>query len=240
MARLFIGQREIQFINDLTKEFIKDVVGQVIHYFPVSVIKSRVHGLYNESTEKVFDNPIKVPALVGQPEWSSKTTSFGPDLESRLEVMIQARDLADKGIKLSEGDMFTFDDVLYEILTYVNMNNIFGMAEYDVSWKITAKSARLGQMDPASIPLPRKAPDGEQVVFEQQRGLPITSDGEATGDIREMRQRLSKDMAPVALGTGARRVEPNTGDDGDFIQGSDASSFNNDPPPPKKGIYDDE
>ena len=30
MARLFIGQREADFISDITKEFIKDVAGQKI------------------------------------------------------------------------------------------------------------------------------------------------------------------------------------------------------------------
>ena len=83
------------------------------------------------------------------------------------------------------------------------------------------------------------APDDVQKVFEQQRGLAITSTGEATGDIREMRERLGHVMAPIALGTGAKKVEPNVNEVGDTIEGDKASSFNNDPLPPKKGIYDD-
>ena len=222
----------------MVKEYIKDVVGQVIHYFPISSIKSDVHGVYNESVKKIFENPIKIPAIVGQPEWSSKTTSFGPDLEAKLEVSIQYKDLLDKKLVLSEGDLFSFDDVLYEILTFYNVNNIFGLAEYNNSWKITARSARLGQLDPNSLPLPRLAPDDVQKVFEQQRGLPITSTGEITNDIREMRERLNHVMAPIALGTGAKKVEQND-ENGDFIEGDKATSFNNDPLPPKKGIYDE-
>lgn len=239
MARLFIGQREVEFINDITKEYTKDVIGQVIHYFPISSIKSDVHAVYNEASRKIFENPIRIPALVGQPEWSSKTTNFGPDLEARLEVMLQYRDLQDKKIVLSEGDLFSYDDVLYEILTFVNLNNIFGMAEYNVAWKLTARSARLSQAEIANLPPPRLAPDDVQKVFEQQRGLAITSTGEATGDIREMRERLGHVMAPIALGTGAKKVEPNVNEVGDTIEGDKASSFNNDPLPPKKGIYDD-
>lgn len=210
----------------------------MIHYFPISSIKSDVHGVYNESVKKIFENPIKIPALVGQPEWSSKTTSFGPDLEAKLEVSIQYKDLLDKKLILSEGDLFSFDDVMYEILTFYNVNNIFGLAEYNNSWKITARSARLGQLDPNSLPLPRLAPDDVQKVFEQQRGLPITSTGEITNDIREMRERLNHVMAPIALGTGAKKVEQND-ENGDFIEGDKATSFNNDPLPPKKGIYDE-
>ena len=240
MARLFIGQREVEFINDITKEFLKDVIGQVIHYFPVSSIKSEVHAVYNEAVRKIFENPIRIPALVGQPEWTSKTTNFGPDLEAKIEVLLQYRDLQDKNIVLSEGDLFSYDDTLYEIINFVNSGkNIFGLAEYYTSWKITGRSARLSQAEVANLPPPRLAPDDVQKVFEQQRGLPITSTGEATGDAREMRVRLGHVMAPVALGTGAKKVEPNVNELGDTIEGDKASSFNNDPLPPKKGIYDE-
>lgn len=239
MARLFIGLREVQFINDLTKEFIKDVAGQVIHYFPVSAIKSSVHKVYNESIQKIFENPISIPALVGMPEYSSKTTNFGPDIEAKIEVLVQYKDLQDKKIVLSEGDFFSYDDMFYEVLTVTNAGkNIFGLAEYNVSWKITARSARLNQLDVPNLPDPRLAPEDIQITYEQQRGLPVMNDGQETGDVREMRERLGQDMAPIALGTGQRRVEPNTGEDGNFIEG-ETPSFNNDPLPPKKGIYDE-
>lgn len=223
----------------MTKEFIKDISGQFINYFPVSSIKSSVHKVYNESLQKIFENPISIPALVGQPEYSSKTTNFGPDVEAKIEVLIQYKDLQDKGIVLSEGDFFSYDDIFYEILTVTNAGkNIFGLAEYNVSWKITARNARLNQLDVPNLPPPRLSPEDIQNVFEQQRGLPITNDGQSTGDVREMRERLKTDMAPIALGTGQRRIEPNVNDLGDFIEG-ETQSFNNDPLPPKKGVYDE-
>ena len=46
MARLFVSEREINFINDTMKEVVKDVIGQKIYYFPISEIKSRVHDIY--------------------------------------------------------------------------------------------------------------------------------------------------------------------------------------------------
>ena len=35
MARLFITPRELNFISDITKEIIKDVVGQKVYYYPI-------------------------------------------------------------------------------------------------------------------------------------------------------------------------------------------------------------
>lgn len=238
MARLFIGQKEIQFINDITKEFTHDVVGQFILYMPLSTLRSAVHPVYDEAPEKIFDNPIKIPAMVGQPEWASKNTAFGPQLECNLEVMIQVKDLDDKKITPSEGDMFMFDNTVYEILTLVNTNNIFGLAEYELTWKITAKSARLSQLDSNGIKNLPKTPLGvgdTQMTFEQQRGLAVTSDGEATGDVREMRERLGGNMADIALGTGPRKVAPNERTDN---PNEKVTTFVNDPPPAKAGIYD--
>ena len=64
MPRLFITPREINLINDLAKEVIKDVVGQKIYLFQISEAKSKIHDVYEESTEKIFDNPIELECLV--------------------------------------------------------------------------------------------------------------------------------------------------------------------------------
>ena len=68
MSRLFITERELNFISDLTKEVVSDVIGQKIYYYPISEIKTRTHDVYNESPEKVYDNPLEVHALVDSPE----------------------------------------------------------------------------------------------------------------------------------------------------------------------------
>ena len=44
MARLFITPREIDFISDVTKEIVKDVIGQKIYYYKVREDLSKVHG----------------------------------------------------------------------------------------------------------------------------------------------------------------------------------------------------
>ena len=64
MARLFITPREIDLISDITKEVVKDVVGQKIYYYPISDTKSKIHEVYQESPEKVFDNPIEINCLI--------------------------------------------------------------------------------------------------------------------------------------------------------------------------------
>ena len=64
MSRLFITERELDFISDITKEIIKDVIGQKVFYYRVRDDLTQVHDVYNEAQEKIFDPPLEVDALV--------------------------------------------------------------------------------------------------------------------------------------------------------------------------------
>jgi hypothetical protein len=226
MARLFVTSREIQFINDISKEFIKDIVGQTINYYPVSTLKTKVHPVYDEAVKKIFDNPIRVPVLADQPQAEHMTNVFGSEKSSTLEVFIQARDLIDKGFTLYEGDFFTYGDQAYEIASFTTLGNIYGQEEYEVGYKVIGHAARLGQFDVKNSLQPNKDSAGTyeetqvQKTFEQQRGFGETPLDGTTGDVRQLRERLKDDMAEIALGEGPRVV----GVDAD----KGASSFYND------------
>lgn len=205
MARLFITQREVDYFNDLAKEVIKDVIGQQIIYWPVSTLKTKIHPVYNEAVKKIFENPIRVDALVGQPTWETRINNFGPEQENTLEVWVQNRDLFQKGIEVCEGDFFTYGVLVFEIVSVLDMNNFFGQAEHEVGTKIIGKLARTGEFDPKKFfrPVDESRPP---TPFEQQRGLPENMDG-PTGDVRDVRERLGDDLAPIALGEGPRKVD---------------------------------
>lgn len=211
MSRLFLTRREIEFINDITKEFFKDIVGQTITYWPISILKTQVHEVYDEAIHKIFENPIKLDVLAAQPAWETRNNVFGQEQTNKFEVFVQARDLLDKGINIREGDFFTYGDVVYEITSYLNLGNIYGQEEYTNGYKITGVAARPGQFDPATFFPPRvdssqpfeQAP--VQQTFVQQRGLPENIQGE-TGDFRQGRDRLGEDAPQTALGEGPREV----------------------------------
>lgn len=211
MARLFITSREIAFINDVTKEFIKDVVGQWIIYYPISTLKTQIHPVYDEAIEKIFENPIKLDAIVGQPEKEKNYSQFGMDNHTKLEVLIQSRDLLDKQIEIHNGDFFVYENQVFEIQDNLEMNNIFGQGEYSVAYKLTAASVRVGIIDLPTfkqlIQDGKNFADSEvQKEFEQQRGFADDLEGNNTGDFRQMRDRLGDEMAPIALGEGPRKV----------------------------------
>lgn len=212
MSRLFIGPKEIQFINDLTKEYMKDITGFFAYLFPVSVEKSIVDDVYDEAIEKVFENPIKLDIIPEQPERKRTFTDFGYDRTAEFTFYVQPRDLIDKGISINPGDFVLFGSELYEVANIGSRDNIFGQAEYNATFPVTCRLARMGEIDintfKQAIYDSKHFKDSQvQKTFEQQRGYKETEHNGATGDHRQMRERLKDDMAPIALGEGPRKVE---------------------------------
>jgi hypothetical protein len=207
MARLFLTPREINFMNDISKELVKDVVGQKIFLYQISEIKSNVHDVYEEAQDKIFDNPISVDCLVKYEPQSIKTDNFGSEEYSAITVYIQSRDLLDKGIDILEGDFFSYGEKFFEIVTAPTSETLFGQIEHDSFTTLTGKQARKGQFfskifGPTSER--NSDPDAVQDKFYQQRGFASNKEGK-TADIRDLRKQGVLD-SPI---TGPKEVSSN-------------------------------
>ena len=189
MSRLFITPRELNFISDITKEIMKDVVGQFVYYYPISEIKTKTHSIYNEAIQKIFDNPVKIDCFVDNNfQTDTKIDAFGVDSSFKIEVYIQHRDLIEKGINVNIGDFFSFSDVFYEITERVFMRNIYGLPEHKDGIKLVGTKARESQFKAITLgptDISRPEPDAVLKEFEQQRGQTENSDG-PTGDVRDL------------------------------------------------------
>ena len=190
MSRLFITPREINFINDIGKEVVKDVVGQVIYYYTISTTKSNVHDIYEESTKKIFENPIKIDALVKYQPQDIRANKFGSEEYYTIEAYVQERDLIDKGITVQEGDFFSYGEVFFEIITVPDSSTIYGEVEHKGFVTITGKQARKGQFETHVFgPTDERYSDADAVQdkFYQQRGFAKNQEG-VTGDVRELQK----------------------------------------------------
>jgi hypothetical protein len=207
MSRLFLTPRELNFISDITKELIKDVVGQRIFYYAINEHKTKIDGVYNEALRKVYDRPIALDCLVDSSfQIDTKIDQFGVDAQYKLEVFLQYRDLVEKGINVAIGDMFSFSDVFYEITEMVTMRTIYGMAEHKAGVKLVGTKSRAGQFVAPTIgptDIARPDADAVQTVFHQQRGQESNAEG-PTGDQRAL-------QVETVLGdpiTGAKEISP--------------------------------
>jgi hypothetical protein len=189
MARLFLTPRELNFISDITKEIVKDVIGQKVIYYPISEIRTKTHGVYNEAVKKIYDNPIIVDALVNNEfQTDTKIDKFGVDAQYKIEVYIQHRDLVEKGINVNIGDYFSFSDIFYEITERSFMRNIYGMAEHKDGVRIVGMKARKGLFDAPIIgptDISYTDADAVQQTFVQQRGID-NDPNNPNGDVRDL------------------------------------------------------
>tara|TARA_R100000664_G_scaffold32495_1_gene47538 strand:+ start:2385 stop:3047 length:663 start_codon:yes stop_codon:yes gene_type:complete len=190
MSRLFITPRELNLINDLAKEIVKDVIGQFIYYYPISLVKSKVHPIYEESPEKVFDNPIKLDALVKYDPQDIRANKFGSEEYYTIEAYVQARDLIDKQIEIMEGDFFSYGEVFFEVITVPDSNVIYGEIEHKGFVTITGKQARKGQFESHVFGPTDESysdPDAVEENYYQQRGYRTNQEG-ITGDVRDLQK----------------------------------------------------
>ena len=190
MARLFITPRELNFINDIAKEIIKDVVGQKIYYFPISEVKSKVHDVYEEAVEKIFDNPIEIECLVKYNPQEISTGRFGSEQNYSIEAYIQSRDLLDKQIEILEGDFFSYGTLFFEVIKAPATDTIFGQIEHKRYITITGKQSRKGQfISKVFGPTSEDFTDSNAVqeTFVQQRGYWKNRQG-VTADVRDLQK----------------------------------------------------
>jgi len=207
MARLFVTERELNFINDIMKEVVKDVIGQKIYYYSISEIKSRVHDVYEEAPNKIFENPIEIDALVKYSGQEVKTNRFGSEEYYNIECYIQERDLIDKQIDVREGDFFSYGETFFEIIKAPRSDVIFGQIEHKSYVTVSGKQARKGQFITKVLGPTSEAysdPDAVQTTFVQQRGFEENRLGK-TGDVRDLQKSGVLD-APL---TGPAEVSPN-------------------------------
>lgn len=191
MGRLFITPREVNFINDVAKELVKDVIGQKIYYYQISEIKSKVHDVYEESPDKVFENPIEIDCLVKYEPDEVRTNRFGSESYFSIEVYIQSRDLLDKGIEVLEGDFFSYGTTFFEVIKAPSSDIIFGQIEHERFITVTGKQSRKGVfISKVFGPTGEKHTDDDAVQdeFVQQRGFESNKQGK-TNDVRELRKR---------------------------------------------------
>lgn len=174
MARLFITPREIDLISDLTKEIIKDVSGQKVYYYRVREDLTDIHDVYEESPNKVFDQPVEIEARVEYQPEELRTNKFGSEEFYTINVFFHERDLLDRDIEVRTGDYFSYGDTFFEITSAIVESNIFGQIEHSIGMKVVGKQARLGQIDMAPLgPTAEKYTDTDAVqeTFVQQRGF---------------------------------------------------------------------
>lgn len=147
MSRLFLTDRELAFFSDVTKEMLKDVIGQTIQYFSINEEKTKAHDVYNEAKQKFVYHPVEIEALVLWSDTVVTTTNFNVDVTYNIEVYFHKQDLDDRKIIPQIGDFVQFGDAFFELTKISQPDLIGGQPEHRTMYKCSAIKARYGQFD---------------------------------------------------------------------------------------------
>lgn len=71
--------------------------------------------LYNESSKKVYYNPMRFFALINKDPIDFADSDIGMDVNQSIQFKFLRQDLVECGLVLSEGDIIKFDERFYEI-----------------------------------------------------------------------------------------------------------------------------
>jgi hypothetical protein len=145
VARLFIGNREVNFFNGINKELLQKVVCQKIIYYSVSEEHTNSHRLYDEAIKKTVFTPVEVNALVLYQEPQQTVDQFTIDTVYKLEVYFYQEELRERHLIPREGDFLKFGDVAYEIEKMNRPQIVYGQIEKEVMVKAVCRVARESQ-----------------------------------------------------------------------------------------------
>lgn len=138
---LFVGEKERNFIKQVTTEVAERVNGQGIFYYPIDIERSNFHPLYGESLYKTFYPPIAVYAFVEWDGLKTDSSTHGLDKATTLTIHFHKRRLTeDQDIYVREGDFIKYGEFFYEITTLEDIKPIAG--QIDFRYEISAKCVR--------------------------------------------------------------------------------------------------
>jgi len=147
MSRLFVGNREINFFNSLSKELIQKVVCQKVLYYSVSEEHTNSHRLYDEAIKKTTYRPVELNARVLFNEPNQTVGQFSIDTVYSIEVYFHQEELRERNLIPREGDFLKFGTIVYEIEKLNKPQITYGQVENNVMIKAECRVSRKSQFE---------------------------------------------------------------------------------------------
>jgi hypothetical protein len=144
---LFVGTREIDFFDSITKELIQKIVSQKVFYYPVSAEHTKTNELYDEAIRKTVYTPVEIKALILYNEPNQTVSQFSYDTIYSIEVYFHIHELKERNIIPREGDFVKFGKIMYEIEKLVQPQIVYGQIDEKVMLKATCRVSRKSQFE---------------------------------------------------------------------------------------------
>lgn len=120
---IFGSRKDFNLFRGVARELISNVVEQVVGYYKIS-LEDTTANIYGESSNKVFNDPIKLNCLVTRGDQTISSNDFGQDMNRDASFAFLKDDMVDGQLMSEVGDIIYWQGDYYEVDT-VRENQLF-------------------------------------------------------------------------------------------------------------------
>ena len=121
----FIGTKDYNFFQNISRELIDDVVQTQVFLFKMITYASKTN-LYGESLDKAYYEGVSIFGMVEYGDESQQYDGFGQDTIQEVTFRFNQDTCIVKDVMPEVGDVIYFNDGYYEI-TNTNQTQLVGM-----------------------------------------------------------------------------------------------------------------
>lgn len=111
---LFGSERDADLVNKLNRELIIDIIDTEVEYYVLALDHMKTN-LYDESKDKVYYQPIRIPVLYARDDQVFQGDDFGQDYNQSATFGFIRDVLLDANLVPAVGDIIKWDEDYYEI-----------------------------------------------------------------------------------------------------------------------------
>lgn len=121
----FIGAEDINYINNITKELVNDVIDTLVDIFKIDKEYTPVD-IYGESVNGYYYYPFKtIACMMAREDEQTTNDAFGINREQNITFTFHRLTLEEINLYPTEGDVIRFNGNYYEIIN-INDNKFLG------------------------------------------------------------------------------------------------------------------
>lgn len=139
-TNIYISQKEIDLWNNFSDEILDKVTGQKVYFLEIDKTLTQV-SLYGTPKETVFKTPIQLRALINIITWENELEHTTITERPQIEVYVSKKNLETIGFENTKtviGNFFIWNSQIYEILTCVSAQLVWGEPEWKFGANISA------------------------------------------------------------------------------------------------------
>jgi hypothetical protein len=122
---LFGGQRDASLIRSLNRELIHRWIDTEVLFYKTQ-LSSISTNIYDETNNKVYQQPVLIPAIVTFEDEVWATENYGPDVTQNCTFAFLKDDLVDGDYHPEIGDIIEYRSRFFEIDSTVDNQNFVG------------------------------------------------------------------------------------------------------------------